>query len=113
LINLISLCDGHHRLVHDGGWTIAVIRPGAWRFYAPDGRRRDTDHTPAQAGQPLPTDPTIQPDAATGHWNGESLDIRYATSVLDQGAVDKPVRQKRSGVSLDQPAEGIRASESR
>jgi hypothetical protein len=43
LINLISLCDGHHWLVHDGGWTIAVTRPGAWRFYTPDGRRLDTD----------------------------------------------------------------------
>jgi hypothetical protein len=68
LINLISLCDGHHWLVHDGGWTIAVTRPGAWRFYAPDGRRLDTHQTPARSGQPLPTDrpsnPT--PSPATG-----------------------------------------------
>jgi hypothetical protein len=84
LINLISLCDGHHWLVHDGGWTIAVIRPGAWRFYAPDGRRLDTDHAPARVGQPLPTDPTIAPDAVTGRWNGDSLDVRYATSILNQ-----------------------------
>jgi Domain of unknown function (DUF222) len=85
LINLISLCDGHHWLVHDGGWTIAVIRPGAWRFYAPDGRRLDTDYAPTAGAQPLPTDPTIEPDAVTGHWNGESVDVRYATSVLNQG----------------------------
>jgi hypothetical protein len=73
-----------HWLVHCGGWTIAVIRPGAWRFYAPDGRRLDTNRTPNAAGQPLPTDPTIEPDAVTGHWTGDSLDVRYATSVLNQ-----------------------------
>jgi hypothetical protein len=86
LINLISLCDAHHWLVHDGGWTIAVIRPGAWRFYAPDGRRLDTNHAPTATGQPLPVDPTVAPDAVTGHWNGEPLHIGYATSVLDQSA---------------------------
>jgi hypothetical protein len=85
LINLISLCDAHHWLVHDGGWTIAVIRPGTWRFYASDGRRLDTDHAPVAASRPLPTDPTLEPDAVTGHWNGESVDVRYATSVLNQG----------------------------
>jgi hypothetical protein len=85
LTNLISLCDGHHWLVHDGGWTIAVKRPGVWRFYAPDGRRLDTRRTPTPASQPLPSDRTIQPDAVTGLWNGETLDVRYATSVLNQG----------------------------
>jgi Domain of unknown function (DUF222) len=85
LINLISLCDGQHWLVHDGGWTVAVIRPGTWRFYTPDARRLDTDHTPTAEAQPLPTDHTIEPDAVTGHWNGESVDVRYATSVLNQG----------------------------
>jgi hypothetical protein len=84
LINLISLCDGHHWLVHDGGWTIAVIRPGVWRFYAPDGRRLDTRRTPTQASKPLPTDPRIQPDAVTGNWNGEPLHIGYATAVLNR-----------------------------
>jgi hypothetical protein len=83
LINLISLCDAHHWLVHDGGWTIAVTRPGAWRFYAPDGRRLDTDHSARPAGRPLPTDPTVTPDAVTGYWNGEPLNVRYATSVLN------------------------------
>jgi hypothetical protein len=85
LPNLISLCDAHHWLVHDSGWRIAVKRPGVCRFYAPDGRRLDTDHTPTPADQPLPTDPTITPDAVTGHWTGEPLDIDYATSVLNQG----------------------------
>jgi hypothetical protein len=84
LINLISLCDGHHWLVHDGGWTIAVLRPDVWRFYTPYGRRLDTRRTATPASEPLPTDPTIQPDAVTGLWNAEAHDVRYATSVLNQ-----------------------------
>jgi hypothetical protein len=86
LPNLISLCDAHHWLVHDGGWTIAVMQPGVWRFYAPDGRRLDTVRTPVAAVQPLRADPSITPDAVTGLWAGEPLDVRYATAVLSQAA---------------------------
>jgi hypothetical protein len=90
LINLISLCDGHHWLVHDGGWTIAVIRPGAWRFYAPDGRSLDTHHAPEAAGGQLPVDETVTSDAVTGLWAGEPLHISYATSILNQSWAARP-----------------------
>jgi hypothetical protein len=58
--------DAHHWLVNDGGWTVAVIRPGAWRFCASDGRHLDTHHASARASLPLPVDPSIAPDAVTG-----------------------------------------------
>jgi hypothetical protein len=86
LPNIISLCDAHHWLVHDGGWTIGVKQPGVWRFYAPDGRRLDAVRTPVAAVQPLRADPSITPDAVTGLWAGEPLDVRYATAVLSQAA---------------------------
>jgi hypothetical protein len=76
--------DAHHWLVNDGGWTVAVIRPGAWRFCASDGRHLDSHHASARASLPLPVDPSIAPDAVTGFWAGEPLDIRYATSILNQ-----------------------------
>jgi hypothetical protein len=81
-LNLISLCDAHHWQVHEGGWTIAVKRPGVWRFYPPDGRRLDTDHTTTPATTPLANDPSIPADAVTGGWNGESVDVGYAVAVL-------------------------------
>ncbi|MCB9631074.1 MAG: DUF222 domain-containing protein [Sandaracinus sp.] len=36
LDNLITLCDAHHRLVHEGGWTVELDGDEA-RFFRPDG----------------------------------------------------------------------------
>jgi HNH endonuclease len=49
LANLILLCRHHHRLLHEGGYTAALIdnRP---RFYRPD-------HTPIRPPEPPPADP--------------------------------------------------------
>jgi hypothetical protein len=38
LSNLIQLCSHHHRLVHEGGYTIQAGAGGAVRFKHPDGR---------------------------------------------------------------------------
>ena len=38
LPNLIQLCRGHHRLLHEGGFTVRRYN-GAPVFFAPDGRR--------------------------------------------------------------------------
>ena len=35
---LILLCSHHHRLVHEGGFTIATRRDGSRYFARPDGR---------------------------------------------------------------------------
>jgi hypothetical protein len=87
LLNLISLCDVHHWLVHEGGWNLAVKRPGVWRFYAPDGTRLDTDHTTAAASRPLPTETAVASDAVTGRWDGDSVDVRYAVAVLNSSSL--------------------------
>ncbi|MCU0674665.1 MAG: HNH endonuclease [Myxococcota bacterium] len=36
LDNLLTLCDAHHRLVHEGGWTVELEDDEA-RFFRPDG----------------------------------------------------------------------------
>jgi hypothetical protein len=38
LENLLVLCDTHHRLVHEGGFTIERHRNGGFYFVRPDGR---------------------------------------------------------------------------
>ena len=32
------LCSSHHRLVHEGGYTIRKDHQGRWYFQRPDGR---------------------------------------------------------------------------
>jgi hypothetical protein len=82
LTNLISLCDAHHWLVHDGGWRIAVTRPGEWRFYTPDGRRLDTDHTTQVASLAAPDRPDRRP--------------RRRHRPLERRIGRRPLRRKRS-----------------
>jgi hypothetical protein len=74
LANLISLCEQHHWLVHEGGWRIAVPRPGGWVFLGPDGQRVSTTPPAACPSTPLQPDPDIAADAVTGRWCGERLD---------------------------------------
>ena len=50
--NLISLCDAHHWLVHEGEWTITGEQ-GAWLFQSPDGRTLRTTPEPAATSTPL------------------------------------------------------------
>jgi hypothetical protein len=45
LDNLVLLCHAHHRLVHEGGWSIRGDPNGRLRFHDPGGRER-----PARAG---------------------------------------------------------------
>jgi hypothetical protein len=69
LINLISLCDGHHWLVHDGGWTSPSPDP------APGGSTHPTADTSTpttprheRSGRYPPTrpsHPTPSPDTGT------------------------------------------------
>ena len=54
LDNLVHLCRFHHRLVHEGGYTLERTRsPGQLRFRRPDGRPLAASPTPAPAGARL------------------------------------------------------------
>jgi len=74
LRNLISLCDHHHWLVHEGGFALAVRGPGQWVLISPDGVRVGPHPEPQQPAEPLPVDPDVAADAVTGHWDGSRLD---------------------------------------
>jgi hypothetical protein len=99
LDNLVSLCQRHHREMHEGGSRVEVVRGVGlsgqatphFRFIDPHGRViREAAPAP-----PIPADPVaalvqahaeagIEPDewTATPHWHGEALDHALAIDML-------------------------------
>lgn len=76
LPNLVSLCDGHHWLVHEGGFSLSWRGAGEWVLISPDWLRVGVRPEPYQPTEPLPVDPAVAPDAVSGHWAGDRLDVR-------------------------------------
>ena len=86
--NLMLLCGRHHRLVHEGGFTVTG-RDGHVAFARPDA-----DHTPIPAHPPTTGDPTaivddntragltIDADTTGSRSNGERYDRGFASDVL-------------------------------
>lgn len=81
LINLILLCEFHHRCVHESGFVVVPLGSGRFRFLRPDGR-----HVPEQ---PVPPQPDgcledrqqhlgIVAETIVGTWNGDRLDLDAA-----------------------------------
>jgi hypothetical protein len=58
--NLGVLCRYHHRMKHDGGWTLEQPKPGLFIWTSPAGRTYTTDHT-TSTEETLPTDQTDDP----------------------------------------------------
>ena len=91
LKNLVHLCRTHHRLVHEGGITVAARAGGGWRFARPDGREFELPYrdpaasaldwtalrdTHAQLGI------EIDSDTAATRWRGERMDYELGVWVL-------------------------------
>jgi len=88
LINLITLCYFHHRLVHEGGWDVQVLDDGAFRFLRPDGEALDAS---------IPANPDSDASRITHYgsrqpsqWRGDKMDYHLATMILFQ-------KEKRGG----------------
>lgn len=74
LSNLISLCDRHHWLVHEGGYRLVAAEPGHWVLISPEGARLGPHPEPHSATQGVSVGPDVTADAVTGHWDGSQLD---------------------------------------
>src|SRR4051812_249399 len=81
LRNLISLCDGHHWLVHEGGLTIVRRSPGRWALLGQHGVTVESEPTPIQPTSALRYDADIPADAVVGEWCGERM-TKYAIDVI-------------------------------
>jgi hypothetical protein len=88
LDNLVLLCGHHHRLLHEGGYTVERCRGGRLSFRRPDGRaipsvpkRRRGDHNQLVSRSRARR---IHIDAATAasRWNGDPLDLHATTDAL-------------------------------
>jgi hypothetical protein len=86
--NLVRLCSHHHRLVHEGGYSITGDPDGELVFQRFDGRRlRQVAARPRGSCRSLkrlnrrrgidPTDTTLTPA-----WDGAGLELDWALSVL-------------------------------
>jgi hypothetical protein len=66
LDNMVPLCERHHHLVHEGGWTLQLLPDRRTTWKTPDGEIYDAsitiDRTPAKAALPRP--PTVDAVAA-------------------------------------------------
>lgn len=97
LANLRPLCHFHHRLVHEGGFSIQVLDDGALRFLRPDGR--EVTKVQAQSGD-------LEQLTAQNKWGGIAIDRNTAVSRwcgerMDTGlAVDALLGQARRGQSV-------------
>ena len=84
LYNLIELCVFHHRLVHEGAWTVTFDGVRLVTFFQPDGTRVPDGCRTAGSAEPLaPEFETtntshgieITPWTVTSKWYGEPLDL--------------------------------------
>jgi hypothetical protein len=99
LRNLVTLCDFHHGLVHEGGYGLAVTDDGLLVFTRPNGRRVQPNGAQCFRGNILPAkqpsdhgfedclrdyllkhEPGLAIDADTSRcqWRGESMDFSQA-----------------------------------
>jgi len=87
LENLVQLCRHHHRLLHEGGYT--VTKAGStFVFRRPDGRRiRAFPRKPRGCSSALPESNlraghSIDPAATVTLWAGERFDLGYNVDAL-------------------------------
>jgi hypothetical protein len=92
LRNLISLCDGHHWVVHEGGFTIVPRSAGRWALLGPTGVVVEPEPPAVEAKEPMRDDPSVSADASTGRWDGSRMDS-YAIDVIltHIGAFEPPM----------------------
>jgi len=85
--NLALLCKRHHRMVHEGGYTMERLPDGAWRFTRPTG---DVVKLPVRP--PARPEALVEANEAAGRsveraplapeGAGEGIDLHYVTWAL-------------------------------
>ncbi len=86
LDNLVTLCRRHHRLLHEGGYSVVPLPGGRLRFHRPDGAeiplvpsRPPGDHREVAGRR---RDLAFNASTATPDWDGQRLDLQATTAAL-------------------------------
>jgi len=70
--------------VHEGGFLLVPRSPGQWVILSPAGVT--IDNTPPAptppAVEPLPADAALDPNAVSGHWNGDRMRLDDTVAAL-------------------------------
>lgn len=89
LANLVHLCWHHHRLVHEGGWTLEILADGEVAVYQPNGESLDAPPTravrrdaPGIAARNRVRGINIDCNTAVSGWVRERLDLDLAIAAL-------------------------------
>jgi hypothetical protein len=108
--NLVQLCRRHHRLVHEGGWTIERGTDGQFVFLTPYGVRMINlpRRSRGDCSQMLESQRhrgiAPSPDATVPGWMGDKLDLGYAVdAVFDFTSHPDPYAFPRERPDDDQP----------
>lgn len=92
--NLIALCTFHHRLVHEGGFTMELGEDGEPLFIAPDRAPLPSVHAPILDEDPFAAfeeahaELAIDDETGLTGWDGEPID--YHACVGSVCAADEP-----------------------
>ena len=96
LANLVTLCDFHHGLVHEGGYGMKRTDDGLFIFTRPDGRRVEPNGAQCFRGNILPPS-----DLATGRAFEDSLRDYLAKHEPGLSITFETSRCKWFGESMD------------
>ncbi len=87
--NLTLLCRHHHRLVHEGGFSVAMDAAGQVRFTQPDGQvmpdsgdKRSRGNVVALYTAHADSGIHITPETTKTLWHGEQMDDQLAVEGL-------------------------------
>lgn len=83
---LISVCSHHHWLVHEGGWSVSLVRRGMWRWNRPDGTEVPTFSPVVEGVHPLKPEPSIARNAIEPKTMSARFDLGAAVGWLVRAA---------------------------
>ena len=102
--NLVQLCRHHHRLLHEGGFTVSGDPGGELRFHRPDGRRIRACPRPPRGepggARPRRGDPHVESRACLSLSAGERMDLDLGVAALLAWTRQEPALGAQEAVGL-------------